>query len=29
MKFGNTWDLPKDAIKPVDIRVRSGKYIQS
>ena len=29
MKFGNTWAIPKDAEKPVDGRVKSGKYQQS
>ena len=26
MKFGNTWAIPKDAEKPEDGRVKSGKY---
>ena len=25
MKFGNTWAIPKDAVKPVDKRIKSGK----
>ena len=29
MKFGNTWAIPKEAEKPVDGRVKSGKYIKS
>lgn len=29
MKFGNTWAIPKDAKKPVDGRVKSGKYIKA
>lgn len=26
-KIGNTWAIPTDAEKPVDARIRSGKYI--
>ena len=26
-RIGNIWAIPKDAIKPVDARVKSGKYI--
>lgn len=29
MKFGNTWAIPKDAVKPKDERVKSGKYIKN
>ena len=29
MKFGNTWAIPKDAVKPTDKRIKSGKYIKS
>lgn len=29
MKFGNTWAIPKNAVKPVDKRIKSGKYISS
>lgn len=29
IKFGNTWAIPKDAVKPVDKRIKSGKYIKS
>ncbi|RHO93320.1 DNA-binding protein [Clostridium sp. AF37-5AT] len=29
MKFGNTWAIPKNAVKPVDKRIKSGKYIKS
>ena len=25
-RIGNIWAIPKDANKPVDARVRSGKY---
>lgn len=25
-RIGNMWAIPKDAEKPVDARVRSGKY---
>lgn len=29
MKFGKSWAIPKDAIKPVDQRIKSGKYVKS
>ena len=29
MKFGNTWAIPKDAVKPTDKRIKSGKYVKS
>ncbi len=29
MKFGRDWAIPKDAEKPVDMRIKSGKYIKS
>ena len=29
MKFGNTWAMPKDAVKPTDKRIKSGKYVKS
>lgn len=28
IKFGNTWAIPKDAEKPKDERVKSGRYIK-
>jgi len=28
-KFGNSWAIPADAEKPVDRRIKSGKYIKS
>lgn len=28
-RIGNIWALPKDAKKPADARVRSGKYCKS
>ena len=28
VKFGNTWALPKNAQKPADGRLRSGKYVK-
>ena len=28
MKFGREWAIPKDAERPSDRRVRSGKYIK-
>ena len=29
IKFGHAWAIPKDAVKPVDKRIKSGKYIKS
>lgn len=29
VKFGNNWAIPKDAEKPADKRIKSGKYIKS
>lgn len=29
MKFGNSWAIPKEAEKPIDKRVKSGKYVKS
>lgn len=29
MKFGKSWAIPKDAAKPVDQRIKSGKYVKS
>ena len=29
MKFGHSWAIPKDAEKPVDKRIKFGKYIKS
>ena len=29
MKFGNIWAIPKDAAKPADKRIKSGKYVKS
>ncbi len=29
MKFGREWAIPKDAEKPEDKRIKSGKYIKS
>lgn len=28
-KFGNSWAIPAAAEKPVDHRIKSGKYIKS
>ena len=28
VKFGNTWAIPKDAKRPKDQRVKSGKYMK-
>ena len=27
-RLGNAWAIPKDAKKPADARIRSGKYIK-
>ena len=29
IKFGRDWAIPKDAKKPGDQRIKSGKYIKS
>ena len=29
IKKGKTWLIPADAVKPVDQRIKSGKYIKS
>ena len=29
MTFGNTWAIPKAAVKPSDKRIKSGKYVKS
>lgn len=29
IKFGREWAIPKDAEKPTDKRIKSGKYIKS
>jgi len=29
IKFGREWAIPKDAEKPSDKRIKSGKYIKS
>lgn len=29
MKFGHSWAIPKDAERPTDKRIKSGKYIKS
>ena len=28
MKFGNTWAIPKNAVKPADKRIKSGEVYQ-
>lgn len=28
-RLGSMWAIPKDAEKPIDARVRSGKYIKA
>ena len=29
VKFGHAWAIPKDAEKPIDKRVKSGKYVNA
>ena len=29
VRFGSSWAIPSDAIKPSDMRIRSGKYIKA
>lgn len=29
VKFGRVWAIPKDAERPADLRIKSGKYIKS
>ncbi len=29
MKFGREWAIPKNAEKPTDLRIKSGKYVKS
>ena len=29
VKFGHAWAIPKEAEKPVDHRIKSGKYVKS
>lgn len=29
IKFGREWAIPKDAVRPVDNRVKSGKYLKT
>lgn len=29
IKFGTTWAIPADAVKPKDARIKSGKYIRT
>ena len=29
VKFGHAWAIPNEAEKPVDKRIKSGKYIKS
>ena len=28
-KFGNTWAIPADAVKPEDRRLKNGKYVKN
>lgn len=28
VKFGHAWAIPKEAEKPVDKRIKSGKYVK-
>lgn len=27
-RFGRSWAIPEDAVKPVDRRIKSGKYMK-
>ncbi|HQF36813.1 MAG TPA: helix-turn-helix domain-containing protein [Candidatus Dojkabacteria bacterium] len=29
MKFGHAWAIPKEANKPVDKRIKSGRYLKA
>lgn len=29
IRIGNIWAIPKDAIKPKDARIKTGKYIKN
>jgi len=29
VKFGHAWAIPKDAKKPIDKRIKTGKYIKA
>ena len=29
VKLGRVWAIPKDAERPADLRIKSGKYIKS
>ena len=29
IKFGTAWAIPRDAVRPADKRIKSGKYIKS
>lgn len=29
VKFGHAWAIPKDTDKPIDKRIKSGKYVKS
>ena len=29
VKFGHSWAIPKEVEKPIDKRIKSGKYIKS
>ena len=28
LRIGYSWAIPKDAVKPVDARIKSGKYVK-
>ena len=28
-RVGNTWAIPSDATKPLDARIKSGKYVKN
>lgn len=29
MRIGNYWAIPADAVKPIDQRIKSGRYIKA
>lgn len=29
IRFGHSWAIPADSVKPADKRIKSGKYIRS
>ena len=29
IKFGNTWAIPENAERPIDLRIKTGRYINA